>query len=454
MERVHMDMLGPFPVSEWGNKYILVMVDQFTKWVEIHAIPDISAEQTARSAVDHMFSRFGAPLQIHTDQGKNFDGNVMKALCDLFRITKTRTTPYRPCSNGQVERYNRLLLQMIRCYLRAKDRTWDQDLQLLAGAIRAMEHRSTGYSANMMMLGTEVLQPIDILFRSAGEQFRNENPAEYVKHLRETLREVHELAAEKLRTQLRYQKRTYDLKLFERHYEVGDLVYRLNGASKTGESRKLKPVWIGPLVVTEVLNPVLYKVKDRKKEYILHHDRLKLCEDRNVPLWLRKMRHNLLDLDTTIGYDASETEDDIPLPVIQPGKRKKKNKQPGANPRDIENVEIEAPTLIDEADNSDKEENPPAGDIPPQQPQKQDTSIDKTIDASDLMLVSEDLGLDKLFDDKEVVHVYAKIKQPPPKAKEKKRVESEGEVDSSESKSKPGRRRKLPGYLQDYSLDL
>ena len=80
------------------------------------------------------------PLQVHTDQGKNFDGNIMKALCDLYRITKTQTTPYRPCSNGQVERYNRLLLQLICCFLQAKDKTWDQDLQLLAGAIWAMEH--------------------------------------------------------------------------------------------------------------------------------------------------------------------------------------------------------------------------------------------------------------------------------------------------------------------------
>ena len=57
----------------------------------------------------------------------------MKALCDLYRITKTHTTPYRPCSNGQVECYNCLLLQIVRCYLHAKDKTWDQDLQLLAG---------------------------------------------------------------------------------------------------------------------------------------------------------------------------------------------------------------------------------------------------------------------------------------------------------------------------------
>ena len=100
MEHVHMDMLGPFPQSEWGNKYILVMVDQFSKWVEIHAIPDISAEQTTRCAIDQFFSR---------------------------------TTPYHPCSNGQVKRYNSLLLQIVCCYLHAKDKTWDQDLQLSWG---------------------------------------------------------------------------------------------------------------------------------------------------------------------------------------------------------------------------------------------------------------------------------------------------------------------------------
>ena len=84
-----MDILGPFPPSESGNRYVLLMIDQFTKWVEIHAIPDQTAVHTAKIAVDNFFSRFGAPLQIHTDQGKNFDGHVMKALCSLYRITKT-----------------------------------------------------------------------------------------------------------------------------------------------------------------------------------------------------------------------------------------------------------------------------------------------------------------------------------------------------------------------------
>ena len=95
----------------------------------------------------------------------------MKALCELYRIPKTHTTPYCPCSNGQVEHYNHLLLQIVCCYLRAKDKTWDQDLQLLGGVIHGMEHHATGFSANMMMLGMEVFTPIDILMHTAGEHY-------------------------------------------------------------------------------------------------------------------------------------------------------------------------------------------------------------------------------------------------------------------------------------------
>ena len=88
-----------------------------------------------------------------------------------------------------------------------------------------MEHRATGYSANMMMLGMEVFQPIDILMWTAGEHFRDENPARYVQHLHQVLKDVHTLASKKLRTQLNYQKRYYDLKREENHYEAGDFVY-------------------------------------------------------------------------------------------------------------------------------------------------------------------------------------------------------------------------------------
>ena len=106
MEHVHINFLGPFPPSQSGNRFILLMIDQLTKWVEIHAILEQTADRTARIAIDQFFTCFGALLQIHTDQGKNFNGQVMKAMCHLYRVAKTHTTPYHPSGNGQAKHYN------------------------------------------------------------------------------------------------------------------------------------------------------------------------------------------------------------------------------------------------------------------------------------------------------------------------------------------------------------
>ena len=162
LERIHVDILGPFTPSRNGNQYILMIVDQFTKWLECFPLPQHSAELTAKQVVDGFISRFGCPLEIHTDQGRNFDGKVFHAVCELLQVTKTRTTPYRPCSNGQVERYNRTLLQLMRCFLKGNQTFWDEHLQQLAGAIRSTVNRSTGFTPNMMMLGREVILYLSI----------------------------------------------------------------------------------------------------------------------------------------------------------------------------------------------------------------------------------------------------------------------------------------------------
>ncbi|CAC5419026.1 unnamed protein product [Mytilus coruscus] len=140
-ERIHMDILGPLPLTKMGNKYILVILYQFTKWIECCALPNQHAETIARAFMDSTISRFGCPLEIHTDQGKNIDGNVIRQLCELLEITNTRTTAYHPASNGQVERYIRTLAQMIRCFTQKRQDSWDVHLQQLTGAIRAIENR-------------------------------------------------------------------------------------------------------------------------------------------------------------------------------------------------------------------------------------------------------------------------------------------------------------------------
>ena len=117
LERIHIDILGPFNSSFSGNMYVLMLVCQLTKWVEAYALSDQTSESVLHEVVNNIISRFGCPAQVHTDQGSNFTSSLFKAVCELLQFTKTQTTPYRPCSNRQVEQYNRTLLQISQCYL-------------------------------------------------------------------------------------------------------------------------------------------------------------------------------------------------------------------------------------------------------------------------------------------------------------------------------------------------
>ena len=68
--------VGPFSKSISGQVYILVMVDQFTKWIELAALPAQNAELTARAFLNHFIVTFGCPLEVHTDQSRNFESDL------------------------------------------------------------------------------------------------------------------------------------------------------------------------------------------------------------------------------------------------------------------------------------------------------------------------------------------------------------------------------------------
>ena len=86
-----------------GSRYVLVAVDHFTKWAEAYRIPNQEAATVARKLVDEMFCRFSPPEQLHSDQGRQFESELVKEVCKLLEIRKTHTTPYHPQCNGIVE---------------------------------------------------------------------------------------------------------------------------------------------------------------------------------------------------------------------------------------------------------------------------------------------------------------------------------------------------------------
>ena len=85
-DRLALDYLGPFQVTPRGNRYILVVMDHFSKWVEIIALPDQSAKRCSATLLNEVISRFGTPLTIHSDQGRTFESLVFKELCRLLEI--------------------------------------------------------------------------------------------------------------------------------------------------------------------------------------------------------------------------------------------------------------------------------------------------------------------------------------------------------------------------------
>ena len=249
MERVHIDFIGPLPRTERGNEHCLMMVDRFTKWVECIPLPSQKAEVTARAAVDEFFLRFGFPFQLFSDQGRNFESKLFEALCKMLEIHKARTTPYRPSANGQVERFNRTLMDAVRCFLGKAQNKWDQHVQQIAGAIGSSINRSTGYTPNMLMLGREVNTPAQLMFPCVKE--KHEDYGEYVAGLMDNIKKAHVCARSTLKTSLKRMKRYYDLRILQRPYAEGDIIYLLDTASVKGKSRKLTAPWKGPAVIVK-----------------------------------------------------------------------------------------------------------------------------------------------------------------------------------------------------------
>ena len=91
-----MDVVGPLPTTDLGNKYIIVFSDYLTKWPEAFAMRDQKADTIARIFVEEIVFRYGAPKKLLTDRGKNFLSNIIKEICELFKIMKLSTSPYRP----------------------------------------------------------------------------------------------------------------------------------------------------------------------------------------------------------------------------------------------------------------------------------------------------------------------------------------------------------------------
>ncbi|KAI4872035.1 hypothetical protein NFI96_006518 [Prochilodus magdalenae] len=250
MERVAVDILGPFPRSDKGNRYVLVAMDYFTKWPESYAIPDQEAETVADALVEGMFSRFVAAEVIHSDQGRNFESGVFSAMCERLGIQKTRTTPLHPQSDGLVERFNRTLAKQLAILTAEHQPDWDP---LVLMAYRSAVQDSTSCTPALLMLGRELRTLAEIVFGKPPDTPAVPPGPEYARRLQDRMESAHAFARDQLQKAGIRQKRNYDIKAKGKDFRAGDLVWVYSPNRKKGRCPKLDCHWVGPCEVLEKL---------------------------------------------------------------------------------------------------------------------------------------------------------------------------------------------------------
>ena len=167
-----MDIVGPLPRSSSGHEWLLVMSDYFAKFVQAFPLRNTTSTTLATKVMDEFVCRFGCFESLHSDQGSNVDGAVFNSLCELIDAAKTRTTPYHPQGDGQVERLNKTLVKILRKLVSDHHRDWASLVPKAVLAYNSSVHESTGYTPYRLMFGRKAATPIDSVLqmeRTAGE---------------------------------------------------------------------------------------------------------------------------------------------------------------------------------------------------------------------------------------------------------------------------------------------
>ena len=278
-EKVSWDIMGPLPTTESGNKYILVVTDLFTKWVEAFALQETSSTTLATVLVDQVISRFGVPNVLHSDQGANLCSAVIKAVCHLLLLGmgKTRTSAYHPQGNGQVERFNRTVEAILAKTVKDNQRDWDLCLQKALFAYRTSLHKTTGFTPFHLVFGRTPKLPIDVMLERMEEADFQDYPP-FVQGLHSKLKCAFGQTRGKLSTSHKHQKRFYDRGSRGSELEVGDRVWLYVPAVKPGKTKKLSSLWRGPYTVLDKTSPVNYCIQliGGTASVTVHRNQLKL----------------------------------------------------------------------------------------------------------------------------------------------------------------------------------
>ena len=257
LELVCLDFLLVEPSS--GYEHILVITDHFTKFSKAIATKNESALTTARALYQNFITVYGVPTRIMSDQGRNFESKLIKELCTITGMDKSRTTPYHAMSNGACERMNQTLLKLLGTLSEDKKAKWKEYLPSMVHAYNCTPHETTGYSPYELMFGRKPILPIDVEMMPPNEVAPL---SKFVSDLQEHVKYSQELAGKKLAQKAIKAKEKYDKRAVAAGLQPGDTVLIKKTTSSGRE--KLADRWVDDIhIVLSQPNPniAVYKVK-------------------------------------------------------------------------------------------------------------------------------------------------------------------------------------------------
>jgi hypothetical protein len=275
-QKIAMDIVGPLPETHNGNRYILVMSEYTTRYMIGVAIRDQEASTVANAFIMNVVLRYGSPTEILTDQGKSFCSRLMKEICSQLNIKQTRTTAYHPETDGNVERFNRTMGDMLATSLTGDHCNWDEYLPYVIYVYNSSIHASTGETPHYLLYGQDPIEADDISSAFARKRCVDDRHDHFFKIWREAI----ELAKETFMKAQLNQKRYYDVDASEREFSVGDSVVLKDMRLRS----KFDPRWLGPYVITRKLGRLNYVVRihDMNDEFVVHVNRMKPLPKRKI----------------------------------------------------------------------------------------------------------------------------------------------------------------------------
>jgi hypothetical protein len=259
-DSVSMDFVTGLPEMPNGHDAIIVFVDRLTKMVHLVATTtDVDAKGTAALFRDHVWKLHGLPLDIVSDRGSVFVGNFFTALLKLLNVTHNRSTAFHPQTDGQTERVNRVMEEMLRHYvMNSSQLTWELGLSAAEFAINNSYHESIGTTPFRANAGRDPRLPLTVPDHCEAPEALN-----FAQVLQD---ELHR-ATKCLEAAQQRQKRYADTRRREQHFAVGDEILlrttnlKLRTAGDPTTTIKLLPKWVGPFKVIQRIGEVAYKVQ-------------------------------------------------------------------------------------------------------------------------------------------------------------------------------------------------